>query len=82
METIKAIDWNKMSELGLIQRINSEILHPLGLAISRNPENGNSEKILVSDDGIWGYSEQIKKLPTLTDAEIRGNKKRMNKNKG
>ncbi|MGL4713082.1 MAG: DUF7415 domain-containing protein [Shewanella sp.] len=25
-----------MSELGLIERINREILHPLGLAVSRN----------------------------------------------
>ncbi|WP_436718977.1 DUF7415 domain-containing protein, partial [Vibrio cholerae] len=37
---MKCIDWNKMSELGLIEKINREILHPLGLAITRNVETG------------------------------------------
>ena len=39
-----------------IVRINKEILHPLGLAISRNPITGFSEEVLVADDGIWGYA--------------------------
>ncbi len=68
---MKTINWNKMSELGLIQRINTEILHPLGLAISRNPKNGFSEKILVADDGVWEYSEVINNTPLLTDSEIK-----------
>lgn len=38
-----------MSELGLVERINREICHPLGLAISRNPETGFSEWISVKD---------------------------------
>ncbi len=46
-----------MSELGLIYRINKEILHPLGLAVSRNPDTGFSEEIYISDDGEWEYDE-------------------------
>jgi len=64
----KEIDWNKMSELGLIRRINTEILHKLGLAMSRNPDTGISEKVLVSDDGEWEYAE---KKDVVTDEEIR-----------
>lgn len=57
---MKSINWNKMSELGLIERINREILHPVGLAISRNPETGFSEEIYVADDGIWEYHKDLK----------------------
>lgn len=48
---ITEINWNQASELGLIERINTEILHPLGLAISRNPDTGFSESLYISDDG-------------------------------
>jgi len=44
-----------MSELGLIEKINTEILHPLGLAISRDRQTGVSEKIYISDDGVYEY---------------------------
>lgn len=66
---MKKINWNQMSELGLIERINREILHPLGLAVSRNPENGSSEAILVADDGVWEYGN----MPTtvLNDEEFK-----------
>lgn len=66
---MKTINWNQMSELGLIERINREILHPLGLAISRNPENGCSEAIFVADDGVWEYGN----VPTtvLSDEEFK-----------
>lgn len=43
-----------MSNLGLIHRINREILHPLGLAICRNLD-GTSDKILVAPDGVFQY---------------------------
>lgn len=56
---MKHINWNQVSELGLIVRINREILHPLGLAMTRNPENGVSEMLLVSPDGIWEYDQQL-----------------------
>lgn len=56
---MKHINWNQVSELGLIVRINREILHPLGLAMTRNPENGVSEMLMVSPDGIWEYDQQL-----------------------
>lgn len=45
----KTINWNQASERGLIARINTEILHPLGLAMIRNPENGVSPGLIVAD---------------------------------
>lgn len=54
---MKSIDWNQMSKLGLIERINREILHPLGLAIAREVTTGISEKVLVAPDGIFEYGE-------------------------
>ena len=62
------INWNDMSDLGLIVRINKEILHPLGLAISRNPMTGFSEKILVADDGIFEYAVGIDSRVMSDDA--------------
>lgn len=67
---MKTIDWNKMSELGLLYRINKEILHPLGLAVSRTVETGSSDSILVSDDGEWEYSPKMETPKTLTKEEI------------
>lgn len=67
---MKTIDWNKASELGLIQRINKEILHPLGLAMSRNPETGVSENLLIADDGFWEYGPDVVIKPILTNIEI------------
>lgn len=64
------IDWNQMSELGLIERINREILHPLGLAVTRNPDTGKSDMILVSDDGVWDYSRDIVSN-ILTNTEVK-----------
>lgn len=54
---MKTIDWNQISELGLLEKINREIMHPIGLALSRNPETGVSERALVADDGVWEYAE-------------------------
>ena len=63
------INWNKMSELNLITRINSEILHPLGLAMSRNPVSGFSEIIYIADDLFWEYDEEVN-TEVLTKKEI------------
>lgn len=67
---MKSIDWNKASELGLIEKINKEVLHPLGLAMTRNPETGSSESILIADDGVWKYS-QVMKSTIKTDEEVK-----------
>ena len=64
------IDWNQMSELGLIERINREILHPLGLAVSRDVETGHSTKILIADDGCWEYDPHME-TTIISDNEVR-----------
>lgn len=35
MNEPKIIDWNEISRLGLLERINREIMHPLGYAVCR-----------------------------------------------
>lgn len=64
---MKNISWNKASELGLIERINREVLHPLGLAMTRNPETGVSESLLIADDGIWEYDPNMKSTVKTND---------------
>lgn len=54
------INWNEMSSRGLVFRINNEILHPLGLALSYNPDTGASECVYVSPDGGFQYSDELK----------------------
>ena len=55
----KWIDWNELSRLGLLERINREILHPLGYAVARDVESGSSPGALVSLDGAWAYPEDL-----------------------
>lgn len=75
----KYIDWNQMSELGLIRRINTEILHPIGLAMSRDVETGTSSKIFIADDGEWEYQNEG---PTpLSYKEIRKRIEELNEQK-
>ena len=56
---MQSIDWNKLSELGLVERINREILHPLGLAVSREPDTGFSTKIFISPDGVFEFEKSM-----------------------
>lgn len=53
---MKIVDFNTLSDMGLIWKINKEILHPLGLALTRDP-SGISVGAIVSDDGSWEYPE-------------------------
>lgn len=64
---MQKIDWKDLSDLGLIRRINEDILHPLGLAISRELD-GTSKNIIVADDGVFTYAEQRQRV---SDDEIR-----------
>ena len=66
---MQTLDWNQMSALGLILRINTEVLHPLGLAMARNPETGHSEQILVAPDGVFTYSER-KITPSVQETKL------------
>lgn len=55
---MKYVDFNTLSEMGLVWRINREILHPLGLALSRDVETGSSPGALIADDGgVWHFDE-------------------------
>lgn len=51
----KKIDWNKLSELGIIYKINKEVLHPIGLSLYRDPETGVSGGCYVENEP-WEYS--------------------------
>jgi len=78
MSKLKSINWTQISELGLLERINKEIMHPLGLAVFRSTD-GNSGGALVSDDGVFQYaegmqlknfdSEKVKEMLALMVAE-------------
>lgn len=57
-QAVELLDWNELSRRGLLERINREILHPLGLAVCRDVESGNSLGALVSTDGAWHYPER------------------------
>ena len=65
----KEIDWNIASKLGIITRINIDILHPIGLAMTRNPNNGKSESLLIAPDGFWEYNPDVV-TNIMTDDEI------------
>jgi hypothetical protein len=67
---MEKIDWNTASNLGLIERINREVLHPLGLAMCRDTDTGVSPCLLVAEDGKWEYSKDIEPKPKLTKEEI------------
>ena len=68
-QKLNTIDWNEISDLGLLQRINREIMHPLGLAVYRDPSNGSSGGAMVADDGVWEYSPEITNK-ILSDDEV------------
>lgn len=67
---MKKLDWNELSEIGLLERINREILHPLGLAAFRDPETGLSGGALISDDGVWEFSPDMESKVKTND-EVR-----------
>lgn len=69
MSQLKVIDWNEISDRGLLVRINREIMHPLGLAVARNPETGLSPGAVVSDDGPFVYAEDTLSAPIRDAAE-------------
>jgi len=62
MNDMKIIDWNEISRLGLHERINREIMHPLGLAIFRVVETGQSPGAYVSPDGVFEYATPITRV--------------------
>lgn len=67
---MKKLNWNQISELGLIERINKEILHPLGLAMYREVETGESPGAYVADDGLFKYADDFR-LKNFIDDQVR-----------
>nr|WP_314532919.1 hypothetical protein [uncultured Pseudomonas sp.] len=67
MSDMKVIDWNEISRLGLHERINREIMHPLGLAIFRVVETGASPGAYVSTDGPFVFAAPVS--PTEPEGE-------------
>lgn len=67
---LKTVDWNQLSELGLQERINRQVLLPLGLGITRLTSNGTSPGCVVAENGGQFYFTGETK-DVLTDDQIR-----------
>ena len=65
------INRNTLADLGLLERINKEILHPLGLTVCRTVEDGTSLGALISNDGKWEYSADIQSKIKSDDEVLR-----------
>lgn len=73
---LKTIDWNQLSELGLVERINRQILFPMGLAVTRITSSGVSPGCVVSDGGQFYFTGETKDV--LTDDQIKARIQQMN----
>lgn len=69
MEKFETIDWNEISRRGLLIRINREIMHPLGLAVCRDPATGRSAGAIVSSAGPFVFAEDTGTVPPTEGAE-------------
>lgn len=63
----KYIDWNEISRRGLLVRINREVMHPLGLAVARDPATGKSPGALDVGEPMRFVGEP-EDLPTPLEA--------------
>lgn len=52
------VDFKTLSDMGLVYAIN-KLLHPMGLALSYDPDTGESEGALIADDDKWEYSPEV-----------------------
>lgn len=52
------VNFQTLSEMGLLWKINKEILHPLGLALCRDRHGNISPGALVAEDGAWMYTPE------------------------
>ena len=69
---MKQVDWNQLSEWGLIWKINKEVLHPLGIAITRDPESGLSAGAIQTDEP-WKYDAEVEARNEVRFNEFRQN---------
>ncbi|QGH45255.1 hypothetical protein [Bacteriophage Eos] len=64
------INWNDLSALGLVAYLNNVLFHPLGYAITRDPETGYSHSVLFENEP-WEYADGIL-LEEMNKAEKAG----------
>jgi hypothetical protein len=62
-KTLVTVDFSKLSQWGLIAKINHDILHPLGLSLSYDVNSGVSEGCLVAPDLYFEVPEDLLKEP-------------------
>jgi len=55
------VSFNQLSDWGLLYEINKVVLHPLGLALSRDPNTGESLGAYIdpSKDLEWEYDSSL-----------------------
>ena len=83
---INKIDIKEFREMGLLQEINRQFLHPLGLALEVQIDEGGNETF----GGIWDYRDDpegilygekeidLKKIETIAEFMHKQHKKRKN----
>lgn len=72
MTNYKSITAKELSDLGLIFKINKEILHPLGLALGRDSEDEDSLNlvcIMVSDTLEYSNEVESRNLSKLDNLD-------------
>lgn len=55
---IKFLSFNRMSQLGILYKINKEVLHPLGIALTRDQDLNCSFGCIVANDGIFNFDKE------------------------
>ena len=85
-DLINKIDIKEFREIGLLQEINRQFLHPLGLALEVQIDDDGNETL----GGIWDYRDDpegmlygenminLKKVETVAEFMNRQHKKRKN----
>lgn len=73
---MKTINWSQASELGLIVRINREILHTLGLSMSRDPKGMKQCFVMFAvqeteEDGSKPSIQHVEKLAEALIAQAK-----------
>lgn len=76
MENIKVVSWRDLSDMGLLYKINKEILHPLGLAVTRELD-GTSKGAILADDGIFTFSPDLEESGKNRYDNFMANKERI-----
>lgn len=57
-EKFETVNWNEASKLGLVDKINEQVLHPIGMSITRNSNSGASPCILKNNGGEWEHENE------------------------